>query len=353
MSRYAAEQTYDRTAALRMMGAVVLAVRLVIGWIYWGGGTRRFIYAPQKLDPHAHSWMANKLQGGMPGAVLGIGHVLSTILHHPALVYWLLVFISAVELISGVGLILGLFTRLSAAMSIALSVSLMLLFGWQGATCIDEWTMASATFAMGCTVWVAGSGLWSMDSWLMKINPNLAEAGWFRWLGSAPLNAREISGWGKGLGISALLFSLVFYNYYRGSIFTPFHSGPVSGGKHHISLSQGTLSPNGRVRVFAYLNGGTPAVPAHVVEVTIVGSNNKVVETWSGKALEKAAKGHIHNVYIYNKFGPGLFGIKAKMGAKAWIALRPPQPVLLPAGQYTIIFRNINGKKFETKAIVP
>ncbi|MHB8252626.1 MAG: TQO small subunit DoxD [Acidiferrobacter sp.] len=295
--------------------------------------------------------MANKLQGGMPGAVLGIGHILSAILHHPALVYWLLVLVSAVELVSGLGLILGVLTRLNALLSMGLSVSLMLLFGWQGATCIDEWTMASATFAMACTVFAAGSGLWSIDGWLMKRNPRLADAGWFRWLGSAPFGARELDGWGKGLAIIAILFSLVFYNYYRGSIFSPFHSGPVSAGKHHIRLTHGSLSASGRLKVFAYLNGGTPAVPSHVVRVMVIGPQG-TIETWSGKALEKAVKGHIHNVYIYNKFGPGLFGIKAKMGAKAWVTLRPAKPAQLSPGRYTIIFQNINGKKFKTDATV-
>ena len=145
MARHALEQTYDQPTVFRMSGAAVLAIRLVLGWIYWGGGTRRFIYAPQKLDPHAHSWMANKLQSGMPGAVLGLGHVLSAILHHPTLVYDLLVLVSAVELISGLGLILGILTRASVILSLALSVSLMLVFGWQGATCI-------ATCGLGSTI---------------------------------------------------------------------------------------------------------------------------------------------------------------------------------------------------------
>lgn len=348
MSRYATEQTHDRADVLQMMGAAVLAVRLVIGWIYWGGGTRRFIYAPQKLNPHAHSWMANKLQGGMPGAVLGLSHVVSAILHNPTLVYVLLVLISAVELISGLGLILGVFTRLCAVMSIGLSVSLMLIFGWQGATCIDEWTMASATFAMGCTVFAAGAGSWSIDSWLMKKKPALADAPWFRWLGSAPFPPRTLDGWGKGLAIVSMVFTLVFYNYYRGSIFSAFHSGPVSAGKHHFALSRGTLSPSGRLKVYAYLNGGTPAVPAHIVRVSVKGPQG-TVETWSGQTLRKAVKGHIHNTYLYNKFGPGLYGIKAKMGAKAWITLKPTTPAQLKAGAYEVIFQNINGKKFKTQ----
>ncbi len=351
MSRHTLSQTYDQSTVFRMSGAAVLAIRFILGWIYWGGGTRRFIYAPQKLNPHAHSWMANKLQGGMPGAVLGLGHVLSAILHHPELVYALLVLVSAVELICGIGLILGVLTRASAILSIALSVSLMLVFGWQGATCIDEWTMAASTFAMGCTIFAAGSGVWSIDSWLLRRNPALADAGWFRWFGSAPFNARETEGWGKGLAIVAALFTLVFYNYYRGSIFTKFHGGPVSAGKHHISLSRATLHKDGRLKVFAYLDGGTPAVPSHVVKVVVEGPKG-VVEAWQGKDLEGAVEGHIKNVYRYNKFAPGLFGLKAKMGAKAWITLRPTAVMHIKAGHYTVLFENINGKMFETKAML-
>ncbi len=354
MGRYTLEQTYDQPTVFRMTGAAVLAVRLILGWIYWGGGTRRFIYAPKKLDPHAHSWMANKLQGGMPGAVLGLNHVLSHILQHPALVYWLLVLVSAAELVSGLGLILGVLTRASAMLSIALSVSLMLVFGWQGATCIDEWTMAASTFAMGCTIFVAGSGTWAIDSWLLRRNPHLADGRWFRWLGSTPFTAREIEGWGKGLAVVAAAFTLVSYNYYRGSIYSKFHSGPVSAGKHHVSLSQATLHKDGRVKVLAYLNGGTPAVPSHIVAVIVKGSGG-IVESWEGQALRRAAKGHIKNIYRYNKFEPGLFGLKAKMGAKAWITLKPATgtAVHVGTGRYTVVFENINGKQFQTEVTRP
>lgn len=51
----------------RLAGLALLSVRFIQGFIYWGGGSRRFIYAPGKLDPHAASWMANKFQSAMPG----------------------------------------------------------------------------------------------------------------------------------------------------------------------------------------------------------------------------------------------------------------------------------------------
>ena len=43
----------DASAALAL-----LSIRFIQGFIYWGGGSRRFIYAPAKLDPNAASWMA-------------------------------------------------------------------------------------------------------------------------------------------------------------------------------------------------------------------------------------------------------------------------------------------------------
>ena len=35
----------------RIAAIALLSTRLIQGFIYWGGGSRRFIYAPSKLDP--------------------------------------------------------------------------------------------------------------------------------------------------------------------------------------------------------------------------------------------------------------------------------------------------------------
>ncbi|MEW5792614.1 MAG: hypothetical protein ACOY4L_00825 [Pseudomonadota bacterium] len=56
----------DPDVAWRLLGLVVLGIRLVQGWIYRSGGSRRFFYAPAKLDPSSYKWMANKLQGPYP-----------------------------------------------------------------------------------------------------------------------------------------------------------------------------------------------------------------------------------------------------------------------------------------------
>src|SRR3979411_1129502 len=144
--------TFDGTAAtsnpaaqaskadtLRIAALALLSIRFIQGFVYWGGGSRRFIYAPAKLDPNAANWMANKFQSAMPGALLGTDHVITSLLHHFYLLYAGLILFSAAELITGLFLIKGLLTRVAALVSIGLSVVLMLMFGGPGATRIDGW----------------------------------------------------------------------------------------------------------------------------------------------------------------------------------------------------------------------
>lgn len=332
----------------RQLGLAILAVRFVQGWIYWGGGSRRFIYAPAKLDPHAHSWMANKFQSAMPGAILGMDHVVSYLLHHFALLYTGIIVFSAAELVFGLFLLFGFMTRLSALVTIGLSFVLMLLFGWQGATCIDEWTMASANFAMGVTLFMTGAGAYSVDAWLQRRNPKLAETGWFHWLGSAAWPFSRTKRWSLIGATVTVLFVVLTYNHYRGSVLTPFHGGPVSAAAHHISLSDGQLTADGTVRFTAYLDGGTPAVPANVVRADLLAANGLAVEHWSGGALAALPASDFVNEYAYNRFGPGYAGITAKMGARAVISLPAERPDLhLSPGHYRLVLHSVDGRPFK------
>src|ERR1700739_2268931 len=210
-----------RTAALAM-----LSVRVIQGFIYWGGGSRRFIYGPSKLNPDAPTWMANKFQTAMPGALFGTDHLISFMLQHFWLLYAGVILFSAAELFVGAMLMAGLLTRVASLVSMGFSVLLMAMFGWQGATCIDEWTMAACNPARGATLLLAGSGAWSVDNVLLRRNPAQANKPWFRWMtGSLPLPLED--GAFRNLAFAVLAFVLAFdigtYSYYRGSVMTPFH----------------------------------------------------------------------------------------------------------------------------------
>ncbi len=342
-----------QTADWRLVGMVLLCVRFVQGWIYWGGGSRRFIYAPQKLDPHAAHWMANKFQTAMPGAILGMDHVVDYLLRHAHLLYAGVILFSAAELVVGLFLLLGFMTRASALASMGLSFVLMLLFGWQGATCIDEWTMASANFAMGAALLLGGAGFYSVDAWLMNKKPHLAAARWFTCLASGPQPENAVRRLSRWLFLVTIVFVVSTYNYYRGSVFTPFHGGPVSPAKHHVTLTDAKILADGGVSFHAYLDGGTPAVPAHVARIELKNAGGALVETWTGGMLAALPKTAFANDYAYNKFAPGFESIAAPVGAKATISLPAAvRGIRLVNGLYTIEATLIDGRSFSAKAVL-
>jgi thiosulfate dehydrogenase [quinone] large subunit len=339
------EQTAERIAGLSL-----ISIRVIQGFIYWGGGSRRFIYAPSKLDPNATHWMANKFQTAMPGALLGTGHVISYMLHHFVLLYAGVILFSAAELVAGVMLMTGLYTRVAALASMGFSVVLMLMFGWQGATCIDEWTMASCNLAMGATLLLGGGGAYALDNVLLRRNPKLADNRLFRWVsGCLPLPVAD--GQWRTLALLVLAFVVVFdvstYSYYRGSVLTPFHSGPVSPTAHHVTLTDATLAADGTVRFHATLDAGTPEAPLHIVRAALLDANKSPVVEWNAEALSKLPKAAFANDYAYNKFGPGPFGLRAPMGAAAYITLTVPAAHAADTVRAaTLVLTDVDGRTF-------
>lgn len=317
-------ETAEVEATWRIAALAFLSVRFIQGFIYWGGGSRRFIYAPSKLNPDATSWMANKFQTAMPGALLGTDHIISYLLQHFWLLYPAVILFSAAELIAGLMLMAGLMTRAAAVISIGFSIILMLMFGWQGATCIDEWTMAASNLAMGAALMLAGSGAYSVDNILLAHNPSLANRGWFRWSSGALPLPMSVSGF-RNLAFTVLVATVAFnvatYDYYRGSVYSAFHGGPVSPSKHHVTIDGVALLPDGKLKFHAYLDGGTPASASHIVGISILSSDGAVIRRWDMAELSALPKDAIKNDFAYNKFATGPYGLVAKVGAKAEITL--------------------------------
>jgi len=343
--------------AWRSAAMALVAVRFVQGWIYWGGGSRRFIYAPSKLNPHAPHWMAYKFQTAMPGALFGMGHVVSYLLQHFVWLYTGVIVFSAVELIAGLMLLTGTLTRLAAACTTGLAFTLMLLFGWQGATCIDEWTMAACNFAMGVTLMLTGGGAWSVDSWLARTRPRVAEARWFQWMGGAaplPISERAFRQASGVLLAVSVIFVVGTYSYYRGSVVTPFHGGPVSPTAHHWSLSQGQLTPQGAVTFKAYVDAGTPEAPSDVVRATLSDGSGVVERTWTAGQLAKLPPQAFHNDYDYQKIHAGPFGLVGPIGSMAMVTLPAgASEATLSAGRYTLQLTSVNGRFWKLPLELP
>lgn len=338
----------------RIAGLILLSVRFVQGWIFWGGGSRRFIYAPEKLDPYAAQWMANKLQSAMPGALLGVGEAINFLLHHFFLLYVAIIVFSLVELLSGVALIFGCFTRAAGFITVLLSVSLMLIFGWEGSTCLDEWTMAVSNLAMGFAIFLSGSSIYSVDSWLIRRYPRLMEKPWFLVLASGPWSFERL----KRVALFCTLFTIIFtvgtYDYYRGAIVSRYHAGPVSAVVHHITLSQGRLRSDGSVTFTAYVDAGNTAIPSNILNIELLDEKGKAIERWGEKELSKLPQSHIQNDYLYNRIMTGPFGLEAPVSARATITL----PVLHPAvkltpGPYQLVVHTVEGHTWNLSLSYP
>lgn len=326
-----------------LIGWVVLSIRFVQGWIFWGGGSRRFIYDPQKLDPYAPQWMANKFQSAMPGALFDLSSVVSFLLNHFVLLYISIIVFSLLELLSGLGLIFGLFTRGAAMITVAISLILMVLFGWQGATCLDEWTMAVSNLSMGLTLVLTGGSIYSLDALLIKRYPALAQKTWFVLFSSGVWSFNRLRKVALIFYIFTIFFTVGTYDYYRGAVFSRYHAGPVSPYKFHLSLSDGRLTTNGSIYFTLYVDSGPSAVPTYIVRIELLDPDKKIIETWDIPKLRALPQTAIENKYQYNKVEIGSYGLIAPESSKAKISITPSMPLTLPQGNYLLQIHTVDG----------
>ena len=177
---------------------------------------------------------------------------------------------------------------------------------------------------------LAGSAAYSLDSASLRRNPGLARRMWFRW-GGGSLKLPLSPGAFRKLALAVLAFVLVFnvgfYNYYRGSVLTPYHKGPVGAGAHHFTLSDATLLSDGGVRFAVYLDEGDAgrAGPHHAGRGRR--RDGGALATWDWRALSALAPSDVANDFAYNRFKPAPYGLEARVGAKAVVTLPlPPAP---------------------------
>jgi len=104
------------------------------------------------------------------------------------------------------------------------------------------------------------------------------------------------------------------------------------------------------VKFHIYLDGGTPAPPAHIMKAELIDGEGAPLETWNTETLTRLPAASIHNDFAYNKFKTGPYGIVAEMGAMATITLPPEPNVHPPAGGNTILrLTDVNGRSFSLK----
>jgi thiosulfate dehydrogenase [quinone] large subunit len=350
-----------RTDCFALIALVVLGIRFVQGFIFWGGASRRLLYSVReidgvdlaiKLDFNGPGFVAAKLTHALPGT-LWIQAPLEWMLRFPDLIVASVWFWTFAELAVGLALIFGLLTRLAAFASIGLNVALMLIFGWMGSTCLDEWTMAVSGVAMSSAVFLAGGGAWSLDRFIGRTTW-AARDGWTNWLFSGPLPVPGVRALGLALAAAAIVFTVGSYNILFGAVVSPLHAR-VNFHRHHIALSDVTIAADGAVTFKAYVNAGPDTGAAYVIAARLIDGAGAIAALWDGAALAALPQAAIRNVYPYvwaAQFRPATIGFGAVTGARATIALPPAGGATVTSGgKYTLVLEAVSGAKWQAAAI--
>lgn len=361
LDKTTSQQNLSPEKLFALAGLMALGVRLVQGWVYWGGASRRLFYdfatvngSPfaVKLDPNVAGYVANKLVHAMPGAVWPAPPMIEWLALHGGVLLVMVWFWTLVELVVGVGLIFGIATRLLALVSVGLSIMLMMIFGWMGSTCVDEWTMAASSFAMGSLLMITGGGAWSIDQWIARRWPGLGQTSWFRWLFSGPLPMADTRRWSIGLGVLSILFTVGFYQYLHGAVISPLHAR-VNFHHYDLTISDLRATPDGQVRFAAYVDAGPDTGKLYLIGATVQTAQGKVLEHWDGNALSALPKTAIVNRFTRPwtaQIKPTDYGIGGVTGAKAAITL--PAQNTLPAGTYSLHLTDIDGTSWTAPVTV-
>ncbi len=301
--------------------------------------------ASGKLDPNSPLWVGHKFNSFLPHAsnILWIHDFVRYLVLHPELLASFLWVFTIIEFLTGVGIALGLLSRLSAIGGALLPLGMLLGAGWQGATCLDEWQIGSTGVAMGLTLFFTGSGVLSLDSLLMKKYPDLRKSAWFKWFGSGELFENTAFTKLSVIGaIFALFVTMGTNQYFQGGVWGKLHNfGKVLNVKiinPHIE--------NQNLVFTAYRISGSSAAMMWIPRIDLV-KDDKIIYTWDQKAITSLSSSSVKNIYI-NKAKINRYALGMRLGAKAIITLPLPQNLNLIHGTYTIMLHEIGGQKFGT-----
>jgi thiosulfate dehydrogenase [quinone] large subunit len=334
MAHQQAQRSGTATLAdLHLAALILLGTRFVQGFIFWGGATRRLLYdfhevagvdLALKLDFSAPGFVAAKLTHALPGALWVQGPIEWT-LRHPDLIVASVWLWTIAELAVGIGLMLGLATRASALVSIWLNVVLMVIFGWMGSTCLDEWTMAVSGVAMSSALFLAGGGLLSLDARIGRTSFARSHA-WMPWVFSGDLPRAIVLRLSLWLSVGVALFTVITYQVLFGAVVSPLHSR-VNFHKHNIAISALKVAGNGNVTFDAYVDAGPDTSAAYVIGAKLLDGAGHTLATWNGETLAALGPYAILNVYRYawaSHFKTERIGFSGQTGARAAITLPTP-----------------------------
>lgn len=306
------KQTFDASAP--SAGLSTLALRWVVGWTYFSAFWRRLIL-DNKLIPEEAGYIGEKFNHFLPNA-LGIKPMIEYLVSNPEALQAAMVAFTLVEAVVGLLMILGLFTRLMSVGVIVLATGILLGAGWLGTTCLDEWQIGVLGIASGFTLFLTGSGRYSLDHFFVRRGARFTRARWFPLLASGPLPVANPAP--KILLFASIITGLTLFTnqYFHGGVFGSLHNKSVRPKVEisHVHVNDTSLG----FRLFRV--EGADVYGSFMIGIQILDERQHVVKAFDQTDLAGFPIEHIRNHYV-SKIKPGAHSLVLPLGAKADITL--------------------------------
>ncbi|MEM8521057.1 TQO small subunit DoxD [Flavobacterium sp. PL12] len=331
-------QNKELLQSYHMAGLFTLTIRLVVGWTYFSAFWRRLILE-NKLDPETAGYIGEKFNHFLPNA-LGIKPMIEYLVSNPDALWWAMAAFTIIEGIVGLLLMLGLFTRLMSIGVFSLAMGILLGSGWLGTTCLDEWQIGVLGVASGFTLFLSGSGKYSLDYFLQTRNYKITQYKIYNWLGSGilPIQLNSLHKIVFGGALAILALTLITNQYFHGGVYGTLHNMSV---KPKVEVTNSTIKQD--ILSFQLFRvEGADVYGSFLIGITLIDANENAVLELNQNALANFPKENIKNNYVA-KIKSGVHSMIIPLGAKATLQIKDQKLANLSSGIYKIILTDISG----------
>ncbi|MHA7941842.1 TQO small subunit DoxD [Formosa sp. 3Alg 14/1] len=328
-------------------GMFTLSLRLVVGWTYFSAFWRRLILA-NKLDPETAGYIGEKFNHFLPNA-LGIKPIILHLVENPDSLWWAMASFTIIEGIVGLLIMLGLFTRLMSLGVFGLAMGILLGSGWIGTTCLDEWQIGVLGIATGFTLFLTGSGKYSLDHYFMQKESPFTKKTMFKWLGSGPLPlAEKLVSRVTLFGAVGILGLTLFTNqYFHGGVWGTLHNKSV---KPKIEISNAHIN-NETLSFEVFRVEGVDVYGSFLIGIDVVNQNKTSVFSLKGDDLAQFNTKMVNNKYVA-KVKPGAHSLIIPLGSRAELTLGDIELDRATTDRYTLVLTDISGITWEQDIVI-
>ncbi|WP_299780430.1 TQO small subunit DoxD [uncultured Formosa sp.] len=330
-----------------MAGMFTLSLRLVVGWTYFSAFWRRLILA-NKLDPETAGYIGEKFNHFLPNA-LGIKPIILHLVENPDALWWAMVSFTIIEGIVGLLIMLGFFTRLMSIGVFGLAMGILLGSGWIGTTCLDEWQIGVLGIATGFTLFLTGSGRYSLDYYMQNKAFAITKKGMFSWLGSGEISlSTKVLSKLTLVGALGILFLTLFTNqYFHGGVWGTLHNKSV---KPIVEISNANIK-NGVLNFEVFRVEGVDVYGSFLIGIEVLDFENTSILSFLGAELSQFTPEMIENVYVA-KVKPGAHSLIIPLGARAELNIKNDRFKSLKHTNYTVKLTDISGITWEQNIVL-